>query len=128
VLINQSWGKLITLGAAQRDYSVATYLMGNEQSAAAFISQHSYGIEVWRPEYGYSVGAPCGEYYSGGGSVYLRRFANAIVAVNASASSTQYAHLPTGHAYTDLEGRGWRNPLPLAPNDGYVLKTTNGCH
>jgi len=128
MLINQDWGA-ITMGAAQRDYSVATYLLGNEQAAAAFISNHSgYGIEVWRSEYGMNVGAPCGEYYSGGGALLYRKFANAFVAVNGGGSGTQSAHLPTGHTYVDLEGRTVHNPLPIAANDGYVLKTTNGCN
>ncbi len=126
VFINQDWGSL-SVGSAQRDYSVATYLMGNEQSAAAFISPHTgYGTEVWRSEYATNIGAPCAEYY-GGSSVYFRRFANAIVVVNANSSTAQSASLPSGHAYTDLEGRTVHNPLSLAPNDGYVLKTANGC-
>ena len=134
VLINQGWGTL-SMGAAQIDYSVATYLMGNEQAAAAFIAPHTgYGIEVWRSEYATSMGAPCAEYYGGPSysatspAVYYRRFANALVVVNAGTTSTQYAHLPTNHTYVDLERRAVRNPLPLAPNDGYVLKTTNGCN
>ena len=127
VLINQDWGSY-TFGAAQRDYSVATYLMGNEQSAAAFISPHTgYGIEVWRPEYATNIGAPCAEYY-GGPNIYWRRFANAIVVTNNNEATTEYATLPSGHSYTDLEGRTVRNPLRLLPNDGYVLKTTNGCN
>jgi len=127
VLINQDWGSY-TFGAPQRDYSVATYLMGNEQAAAAFISTHSgYGIEVWRSEYATNVGAPCAEYY-GGSNIYWRRFANAIVVINNNETTTEYAKLPSGHTYADLEGRTVRNPLLLLPNDGYVLKTTNGCN
>ncbi len=116
----------MAVGAAQRDYSVATYLMGDEQSAATFISPHAYGIEVWRPEYGTNIGAPCAE-YTGGPSVYFRRFANAIVVVNANDAKSASASLPAGHTYSDLEGRIVHNPLSLAANDGYVLKTTNGC-
>jgi hypothetical protein len=126
VLINQDWGSQ-TFGAAQRDYSVATYLMGNEQAAAAFISTHAgYGIEVWRSEYATNIGAPCAEYY-GGPYIYWRRFANAIVVINNSTTTTQHATLPSGHTYVDLEGRAVHNPLTLLPNDGYVLKTSNGC-
>lgn len=123
VMINQGWGKL-TMGAPQIDYSVATYLMGNEQSSAAFIAPHTgYGIEVWRPEYGTNIGPPCGE-YTGGPSVYMRRFRYALSVVNANSSSSAYATLPSGHTYSDLEARAVRNPLYLLPNDGYVLKTS----
>ena len=133
VMINQDWGSL-TLGAAQRDYSVATYLMGNEQSAAVFISQHNgYGLEQWRSEYATNIGAPCAEYYGGASysstspSIYYRRFANAVVVLNAG-GTTQTAHLPAGHTYTDLEGRGIIPATVSIPsNNGYVLKTTNGC-
>lgn len=133
VMINQDWGS-IPMGTAQIDYSVATYLMGNEQSSAVFISPHTgYGTEVWRPEYATNVGAPCAEYYGGPSysstspSIYYRRFANAVVVVNAGGGTTQVAHLPTGHVYVDLEGRGVTNPMSIPSNNGYVLKTTNGC-
>lgn len=123
VMINQDWGSASSINAQQIDYSVATYLLGNEQSAAAFISSHTgYGTEVWRPEYATEIGAPCGEYY-GGPTIFYRRFANAIVVVNASGVNVSVS-LPAGHKYTDLEGRSIR---PLGPYDGYVLKTTNGC-
>jgi hypothetical protein len=125
VLMNQDWGST-SMGAAQRDYSLATYLMGNEQSAAAFISPHTgYGVETyWRPEYATSLGAPCGEYYTGGGLFY-RRFPNAFVVANVSTSSLR-ASLPAGHTFSDLEGRS--KPTYIAPHDGYVLRTTNGCN
>jgi hypothetical protein len=124
VMINQDWGSY-TVNAQQRDYSLATYLLGNEQSAAVFISNHyGYGTEVWRSEYGTSIGAPCGEYY-GGPNIYYRRFANAVVAVNAGNAGTYSVSLPSGHTYTDIEGRSV--PRSIGPNDGYVLKTTNGC-
>lgn len=127
VMINQGWGTSY-MGAPQIDYSVATYLMGNEQAAAAFISPHTgYGIEVWRSEYATNIGAPCAEYSSIATNIYMRRFANAIVVVNASSGAGGYAHLPTNHTYSDLEKRAVHNPLYLAPNDGYVLKTTSGC-
>lgn len=128
VLINQDWGKL-GMSSANYDYSVATYLMGNEQSAAAFISPHTgYGIEVYRSEYATNVGAPCGEYTALASNVYMRRFANAIVVVNANPGSGASVRLPTGHSYSDLERRAVRNPLYLGANDGYVLKTSSGCH
>ncbi len=133
VLINQDWGSL-AVGAPQRDYSAATYLLGNEQAASVFVTPHTgYGVETfYHPEYAAAnLGAPCGEYYAGTRpSIYYRRFANALVVVNAGGTGTQTAALPSGHRWTDLEGRTVSNPLslPIAANDGYVLKTTNGCH
>jgi hypothetical protein len=129
VMINQDWGSL-SMGAAQIDYSLATYLMGNEQSAAAFISPHTgYGLEQYRSEYATNIGAPCGEYYAAGStspSIYYRKFSNAFVVVNAG-GTTQTAHLPSGHTYADIEGRSISNTMSVPSNNGYVLKTTNGC-
>ncbi|HET7813919.1 MAG TPA: hypothetical protein VFL13_06060 [Candidatus Baltobacteraceae bacterium] len=128
VLINNDWGSA-TFGPAQKDYSIATYLLGNEQAASLFASTHyGYGVETFLPEYNTPIGAPCGEYYTGTSSALLyRKFANALVVVNAGGSGTLSAALPSTHAYIDLEGRAVTRPLTLAPNDGYVLKTTNGC-
>ena len=133
VLINQDWGTL-PVDAYAKDYSIATYLLGAEQAASLFTSSHTgYGVENWLPEYNTPVGTPCGEYYGGATysaaapAMYYRKFANAFVVVNAGGSGTEKAPLPAGHTYTDLEGRAVSNPLTVAPNDGYVLKTTNGC-
>lgn len=132
VLINQDWGSL-TVGPAQKDYSAATYLLGNENAASIFVSPHTgYGVETYyHPEYAAAnLGTPCGEYYggySGALAIYYRKFANAFVVVNAGGYGTQRATLPSGHTYVDLEGRAVSNPLSVAANDGYVLKTTNGC-
>jgi hypothetical protein len=48
--------------------------------------------------------------------------------VNAGGGVSERATLPSGHSYADLEGRTVTNPLTIASNDGYVLKTTNGCY
>lgn len=128
VLINNDWGSM-AFGPAQKDYSIATYLLGNDGAASLFASRHSgYGVEVYLPEYATNIGAPCGEYYVGASSALLyRKFANALVVVNGGGSGTLSAALPSSHTYADLEGRAVTRPLVIAPNDGYVLKTTNGC-
>lgn len=128
VLINNDWGS-IAMGAAQKDYSIATYLLGNEQAASLFASSHTgYGIENWYPEYSTTTGRACGEYYAGTApGILYRKFADALVVVNAGGSGTQRAALPSGHTYVDIERRSVSNPLTIAPNDGYVLKTVNGC-
>jgi hypothetical protein len=132
VLTDDNWGAN-TVGAPQLDYSVATYLMGNEQAEALFASPaKGFGLEQWHSQYQTAIGAPCGSYYSAGDSanpsIYYRRFANAIAVVNAgSGANNEVAHLPSGHTYTDLFGRPVASPLTIASNDGYVLLTSNGC-
>ncbi len=134
ILMNANWGR-VAVTAPRFDYSIATYLMGNLQAESIFVSPSAgYGLEQWHSEYQTAIGAPCGTYYGGASydaanpSVYYRRFGNAVVVVNAgSGTSSEVAHLPAGHTYTDLAGRPVSNPLTLASNDGYVLLTANGC-
>lgn len=126
VLINQGWS-VNPVTPAQLDYSIATYLLGNNGAASLFVSPHVYGVEEWYPEYQTLTGAACGAYYSGSvAGVYYRKFQNALVVVNSSAA-TQSLPLLTGHSYTDIEGRPVQNPLVVAPFNGYVLKTTSEC-
>jgi hypothetical protein len=133
VLLNNDWGS-ITMGPAQRDYSAATYLLGNENAAALFATPHTgYGVETYyHPEYAaLNLGAPCGEFYGGystAPALFYRKYASGFVVVNAGGNGTERATLPAGHTYVDLEGRAVTNPLSVAANDGYVLKTTNGCN
>jgi hypothetical protein len=130
VLMNANWGKL-TIGTPQIDYSIATYLLGNLQAESLFAAQaDQYGLETYHSQYATNVGAPCNSYYkdSTNPNVFYRRFANAIVAVNASPSASQIAHLPSGHTYRDLFGRAASATMSIAPEDGYVLLTTNGCN
>ncbi|HLI95574.1 MAG TPA: hypothetical protein VKT72_05740 [Candidatus Baltobacteraceae bacterium] len=134
VLMNDNWGSL-PLTAPRLDYSIATYLMGNQQAESLFASSAwGYGLEQWHSQYQTAVGAPCAAYYGGPSydpsnpSIYYRRFANAVVVVNGgSGSASEAAHLPTDHTYADLLGRPVSNPLTIASNDGYVLLTSNGC-
>ncbi len=130
VLMNANWAN-VSVGAPQLDYSVATYLMGNQQGESLFASPATgYGTEQWHSQYQANIGAPCGSYYqdSSSPSIYYRRFANAIVVVNGGSGSgtSQVAHLPSGHSYSDLFGRGVSSSIPS--NDGYVLMTSNGCN
>lgn len=133
VLTDDNWGN-VSVGTPQMDWSVATYLMSNEQAQALYVAQgNQFGTETWHSQYNTQVGAPCGEYYSANDSsnpsIYFRRFANAIVVVNGgSGSNSEVAHLPSGHTYSDLFGRPVSSTLTIGSNDGYVLMTSNGCN
>jgi hypothetical protein len=126
VLMNANWGK-VTVGTPQLDFSVATYLIRNQQAESLYVAQaNQYGLETWHAQYDTKIGAPCGAYYAdaSSASVFYRRFANAVAVANISTAS-QTLHLPAGHAYTDIFGRAV--PATIAPGDGYVLATSNGC-
>jgi hypothetical protein len=114
--------------AQQREYAVAAYFMANQGRLYMYMSPSVGGSEYNAPEYSAQLGAPCGSYY-GGPHIYYRKFANGLVVLNAGSlpAAAENAALPSGHTYTDIDGRSVRNPLSVASNDGYVLLTGNGC-
>ena len=123
--------------ATQLEYSIATYLMGNEGGSGLFTSNNpGYGVEQYHSEYATNYGSACGAYYGGSATnagspdLWYRRYSNAFVVVNSGSStrSSETATLPAGHTYHDLEGRTVTNPLNVANHDAYVLLTTNGCN
>jgi hypothetical protein len=128
-----------TVTSDQLEYSIATYLMGNEGSADLFVggenaSGYGYGVENYHQEYATQLGKPCDAMYGGASysasspQVYYRRFQNGLSVVNAG-TQTEKATLPNDHVYTDLESRPVTNPLSVPASDAYVLVTTggNGC-
>jgi hypothetical protein len=110
---------------APLEYTLATYLLGNEGAALLFTGGlHGYGTMQFHSEYDAPIGDPCGD-LTGGPKVYMRQFSGGLAIVNASLSSSSVS-LPAGISYTDIEG----GPAPsvLAPMSGYVLLTSsNGC-
>ncbi len=109
------------------EYSIATYLLGNEGAALLFAGGvNGYGTDEYHSEYDAPVGKPCSD-VAGGPQVYTRRFTGGMAIVNAGLAPNSLA-LPSGKSYRDLEGRPVNSPLHLGPNDAYVLLTSsNGC-
>jgi len=127
VLINNTWTSS-GITAQQREYALATYMLGNESASAVFTSQYGgYGKENYFPEFAANYGTPCST-WTLSTHVYTRKFANALVIVNDDHTAFHSVPLPSGHYYTDVEGRAVSNPLSIAPGYSYVLSTTNGCH
>ncbi|MBC5825072.1 MAG: hypothetical protein GIX02_09665 [Candidatus Eremiobacteraeota bacterium] len=131
----------VTVTPLHLEYSIATYLMGNEQGAALFTTPNNgpgvgYGMEQYHPEYKSNLGTPCAQYYGGPGydannpDIYYRRFNGGLAVVNSGSKSktSELATLPAGHTYTDIENRTVSNPLAVNSNDAYVLLTSNGCN
>ncbi len=112
----------------QREYAVAAYFMANQGRAYMYMSPSSGGSEHNYPEYDAKLGSACGAYY-GGPHIYYRRFSNGLAVLNSGSlpAASEDAALPSGHSYSDIDGRRVTNPLAVASNDGYVLLTTNGC-
>ncbi|HZT13936.1 MAG TPA: hypothetical protein VFA29_14120 [Candidatus Baltobacteraceae bacterium] len=120
------------LTKSQKEFGIATYELGNEGGAALFMSPSGGQKYSYYPAYKLNIGTPCGEYTEPLGYqalTYARQFSHGYVVVNNNYTGgpTETVTLPS-HQYTDLTGRTVTNPLPVAPLDAYVLKTTeNGC-
>ncbi|HTV93655.1 MAG TPA: hypothetical protein VMG98_13145 [Verrucomicrobiae bacterium] len=120
----------------QVEYSIGTYMMGNEGNADLYVdanngSGYGYGSEQYHPEYATQLGSPCSAMTQdpANAQIYYRRFQNGMVVVNSGGDGTENATLPTDHVYTDIEGRTVTNPLPVSAYDAWVLTTGggNGC-
>lgn len=108
------------------EYSLATYLLGNEGGMLLFVGGNKeYGTMQYHSEYDAPIGHPCTAVNSGP-VVFSRRFSGGLAVVNAGASPQTFT-LPSG-SYRDVEGRAiGGGSLSLAPNDGYVLLGGSGC-
>lgn len=115
-----------TLPAPQVDWALSTYAIANNGGMDLYLSPKSGANYSYRSEFSTQYGNPCGAYTQPAANVYERKFANAVVIVNASAGSYSLP-LNAAQNYRDIENRPVSNPLVVAPADGYVLLTTNGC-
>jgi len=118
------------LTASQKEYAIASYLIGSEGKSDLVMTLSTYSSQAYYPEYNTRLGAPCGEMTSGGSPhIYMRRYSGGLVVLNSGSypRSSEVAHLPAHHAYRDIEGREIRNPLSVRSNDAFVMTTSNGC-
>lgn len=115
-----------TLTAAQVDWALSSYAIGNNGGEDVYISPHGGSNYSYRNEYNTKYGAPCGAFSNPVPNVYVRKFLGGLAVTNAGTSSYALS-LPSGHTYTDIEGRAVSNPLTVNAADGYMLLTTNGC-
>lgn len=116
------------ISAQQREYGVATYFMANQGRAYLYMSPAVGGDQHNYPEYNAKLGSPCGAFY-GGPHIYYRKFSSGLVVLNSGSlpAASENASLPSGHSYSDIDGRKVTSPLSVASNDAYVLLTSNGC-
>lgn len=114
--------------AAEREFSIASYLLGRGDYAAMFTSQYGeYGQEHYYPEYADQVGGPCGAMTQTQG-VYERDLESALVIVNTSTSTIDVTLPKLATAYADMEGQTVTDPMPVGAQSGLVLLTPNGCY
>ena len=126
VLVVDKFANETHVNSAGVEYSLATYLLGNEGGMLLFTGGlNDYGTMQYHAEYGAAIGRPC-SHAASSGSIFSRRFSGGMAVVNAS-GSTQRFTLPSS-GYRDIEGRGVSGTaLTLGPNDAYVLLGGSGC-
>lgn len=111
---------------AQIQWILASYLLVKGHHTYTYISgminggkQQDYGRLILYPEYYAPIGAPLAPMHADGG-VYQRTYANGLVFVNPSATTTYTVQLPSA-VYTDLYGQVYQGSLTLAPASGIIL-------
>jgi len=121
------------LNASQKEYAVASYMMGSEGKSDLDMTLSTYSSQAYYSEYNVRLGTPCGEMTNGGSSapqIYMRRYTGGIVVLNSGSLPRTYevARLPAGHVYRDIEGRRVTNPLAVHSSDAFIMRTSDGCH
>lgn len=110
-----------SVGQAEIQWSIASYLMGKEHTAALFISTiQGYGTALWHNEYGVQIGSPDGPMHQVQ-HVYLRKYSNGLSIVNPSATETATVTLNAVSHYTDLYGNSVGQTVTMPPHAGIVL-------
>ena len=113
-----------SVGHAQIQWALASYLMGKEHTAALFISTlQGYGGDTWYSEYGALIGSPLGLMYQAQ-NVYFRNYSHGLSIVNRSATNTYAVTLTSGISYSDLYGCPVGQTVKLPPHSGLVLLST----
>src|SRR5690242_18762110 len=93
-----------SLGRAEIQWALASYLMVKEHSSALFISTvQGYGGQSWYGEYDAQIGTPSGSLYQLQG-VYLRQYSNGLSLINPSAVNSYTLPLDPRFHYRDLYG------------------------
>ena len=110
-----------SVGRAEIQWALATYLMGKEHAAWLFISPvQGYGTDLWHDEYDAKVGSPLAPMYEQQ-HVYFRDYSHGLSIVNPSATATYTVTLKAGKSYSDLYGNRVGPTVVMAPHSGMVL-------
>jgi len=127
-IVDDKWN-VSKLNEQQFDWGLSTYMLGKYHYASVFIDHlPGYGQEYWVKQYKAKIGSPCADFYPdpNDNGVLYRKFSNAFVVVNSSATQSFSVNLPKA-SYTDIWGNTVTSPLHLSTDDSEVLLTTNGC-
>lgn len=110
-----------TVGPAEIQWALASYLMGKEHLSSLFISTiQGYGAEHRHNEYNAQIGSPSGSMYQEQ-HVYWRDYNYGLSIVNPSATNTYTVTLNAGSHYFDLYGNLVGRVVTMPPHSGLVL-------
>src|SRR5229473_736248 len=96
-----------SVGPAEIQWALASYLMGKEHACALFISAaRGYGTDAWHKEFYARIGRPSDSMYQWQ-HVYVRDYSRGLSIVNPNAKNTYTVTLNAFHRYVDL----YNNPV-----------------
>ena len=114
-----------SVGRAEIQWALASYLMAKEHTSALYISTiQGYGGQPSYSEYNAQIGSPSGSMYQAQG-IYWRQYSHGFSLVNPSATYTYTVTLDPRYHYKDLYGQSVGRTVTLAPESAMVLLTTS---
>jgi hypothetical protein len=110
-----------SVGHAEIQWALASYLMSKEHSAALFIStSQAYGADLRYDEYNVQIGSPKGSMYQTQ-NVYMRDYSQGLSIVNPSATDSYTVTLNADNHYRDVSGNPVGQTITMPPHSGIVL-------
>ncbi len=110
-----------SVGPAEIQWALASYLMGKEHTCALFISAaRGYGTDAWHKEFYARIGRPSDSMYQWQ-HVYVRDYSRGLSIVNPSAKNTYTVTLNAFHRYVDLYNNPVGPTIKMPPHSGIVL-------
>jgi hypothetical protein len=114
-----------SVGRAQIQWALASYLMGKDHLAELFISTiQGYGGEQWYQEYNAQPGSPT-DAMQQTQNVYMRHYSHGLSIVNPSATQSYTVMIDGPERYHDLYGNSVGQTITLSPHSGVVLLTNS---
>jgi hypothetical protein len=112
--------QFLSVGRAEVQWALASYLMSKDHLAELFITTiQGYGVERWYQEYAAQLGNPTGPMHQTQ-NVYIRPYSRGVSIVNPSATES-YTVTLDGGPYHDLYGNPIERTITLSPHSGMVL-------
>jgi hypothetical protein len=114
-----------SVGHAEIQWALASYLMGKDHLAELFISTiQGYGAKQQYQEYGAQLGNPIDSMQQTQ-NIYIRRYSQGLSIVNPSTTHSYTVTINGAKHYRDLYGKSVGQTITLPPHSGIVLVTSS---